>query len=100
MVELKYKFMLTLKDFDPIKFLGIDISLFSQKDLEIMRDSLNSKIGEYILLKISNLLTEKQFKQAVNSGEKILETLRTYIPDLDQRILLEIENFKKDYQKV
>lgn len=60
--------MLTnLKKFDPIEFLDIDASVLSQKDLEEMRNSLNSKIGEYILLKFSTFLTEEQFKQAVDS---------------------------------
>ncbi|MDO8658689.1 MAG: hypothetical protein Q7K55_08160 [Candidatus Levybacteria bacterium] len=91
--------LITLKDFDAVKFLGINTSILSQKDLEEIRNSLNSKIGEYILLKLSSLLTEGQLKQAVDSGEKILETLKTFIPNLDQRILQETENFKKDYQK-
>ncbi|MDO8658043.1 MAG: hypothetical protein Q7K55_04835 [Candidatus Levybacteria bacterium] len=90
----------TLKDFDPVKFLDIDASTLSQKDLEEMRIFLNSKIGEYMLLKFSSLLTDRQFEQAVDSKEKIHETLRTFIPNLDQRIFQEIENFKKNYQTI
>lgn len=87
-----------LINFDPIKFLDIDTSTLSPEEVEETRDFLKANIGEYILLQFSNLLTEEQLKQGVESGEKIIETLRTFIPDLDQRILQKIENFKKDYK--
>lgn len=95
--------MLTkLNDFDPIKFLEIDTSLLSTNNLSNFRKTLNSKIGEYILLKVSKYLTKKQLNKAgrINNGQKLFEMLKTEIPDLNPKIIEELENFKNEYQKV
>lgn len=91
--------LLSLSNFEPISYLGINISNLSQEQIERMRQHLNGRIGEYVLLKLSNYLTEQQLEQIMqqNNGNEILKLLSGFFPDANSKILTEVENFKKEY---
>lgn len=92
----------SLQKFDPLVFLSVDTnSLSSPDEVNALREDLNKKIGEYILIKLSGGLTEEQMNEilAAQSGSEILNKLVTVVPELEQKVLQEIENFKTDYQK-
>lgn len=92
--------MITLKNFDPTSFLDIDTSFLPKEEIENLKISLSSKIGEYILLKFSNDLTPKQIEQIGNfkNGQKLFDFIKTTMPNFENKIIEELENFKKDYQ--
>ena len=91
----------TLQNFDPIAFLEVDTSKLSEQEVTELRTFLMGKIGEYILLKVSDKLTDEQIEEVsknANNGN-ILNILRQYIPDIDQRMLQEVEQFKVEYSQ-
>lgn len=92
----------TLNNFDPVAFLDLDSSSMSQEEVSDLRTSLNAKIGEYVLLKFSQNLHPEQLEQVLqhSNGQAAVETLRRVIPNTDQQIMEEVENFKKDYQDI
>lgn len=92
----------TLNNFDPINYLGIDISSFSTEQIIKLRIDLNNKIGEYILLKLSDNLTSDQLENVIflTKGNQIVNELANIIPDFKQKILQELENFKAEYQTI
>lgn len=88
-----------LANFDPISFLGIDKSSYSDEEVRKLREDLMGKIGEYVLLKCSTSLTDEQLSQlSVMNGQQLLYALQNTVPGFDNIMLIEIENFKKDYQ--
>lgn len=89
-----------LDKFDPLSFLNIDATRLSQDEIDITRSYLNALIGEYILLKLSRNLTEEQIAQLIESKTQILNTLKSIVPDTDNAIQKELENFKKDYSNI
>lgn len=88
-----------LVNFDPVTFLGIDISSMSEQDINDLRTSLNKKIGEYVLLKLSDSLTSEQVDDVISmaDGEQIINKLQNQIPDVEQKIIGIMDNFKIDY---
>lgn len=87
--------------FDPLSFLNIDTTKLSQGEIDITRDFLNALIGEYILLKLSKNLTEEQITQLMMSNKnQILNTLKNMVPDTENTIRKELENFKRDYGNI
>lgn len=91
----------SLNGFDPLKFLNIDNSQFQSEDeINQLRLDLNNKIGEYILLKLGGEISEDQINSILNSsnGEEVLDNLGKFTPNLEERVRLELENFKREYQ--
>lgn len=90
----------SLVNFDPIQYLEIDKSSFSNTQLAVIRKGLQTYIGQYVLLKLSGLLTDQQIKQIskTNNGAEILTLIRNSIPNADKKILIEVANFKKGYE--
>ncbi len=91
--------LISLKDFDPIIFLNINTVSQSTEETDKMRQHLNSKIGEYVLLRLSADLTTEQLGKITKQkdGKVIINMLGSLIPSLQTKILHELENFKKDY---
>ena len=89
-----------LKDFDPIKFLGINKSTLKPGKLATLKNFLNGKIGEYILLKLSNELSEGQLSEITRSksGTQMLRLLKIAIPNFNTKFFAELENFKKEFK--
>lgn len=95
--------MLTsLTNFDPIAFLKVDTTSLSLEEVEKISQQLSSSIGEYILLKLSDELTQEQLEQVTQTqdGAVMLNMLRGLIPSADVRMLNEVENFKKECLEV
>lgn len=91
-----------LQGFDPLVFLDIDVSKFSsQEESTQLKTAINRELGEYILIKLSNNLSEEQLNQLLtsSSGEEIVQKLSTLDLGLEDRILLELENFKSEFLK-
>ncbi len=90
-----------LKHFDPIRFLNIDTKTLTNLEVDKLRDDLNAKIGEYLLLRFADDLTEEQLKSVTKQSDPtlMLDILGDAIPDLHNRILREIEGFKSEYLK-
>jgi hypothetical protein len=93
------KMLTDLNSFDPIQFLNVDISTLSEQEKIDLRTSLNAKIGEYVLLKLSTFLTEEQMTQlsSITDPNQMITTIRSFIPDADAKILQEVNNFKAEY---
>lgn len=93
--------MLTsLQNFDPVAFLEIDTSSMPAEELSSLKQSLMAKIGEYVLLKFAQNLTTEQMDDVmgVETPEKLMEKLGTVVPNMNQKMLEEMENFKNEYK--
>lgn len=93
--------MLTvLNNFDPVSFLGIDTALMTPEETSNLSSTLNSKISEYVLLKLSDNLSDEQFQKIVDTTdpEEMMKLLGEAVPDLETRIKTELENFKNEYK--
>lgn len=90
----------TLNDFDSISFLGINTESFSPEQATVLRISLNDKIGEYILLKFTKSLNNEQIDHitSLSDGNQILSELSKIVPNFEQKMSQELDNFKKEYQ--
>ena len=84
----------SVNNFDPISFLNITTHL---SDEQIA--TLNSQIGEYVILKLCEGLTEEQTSQINNlDGKQIYEKLKTLVPDFDKKVTEALESFEQEYQ--
>lgn len=92
----------TLANFDPVQFLEIDTSSYSPDKIRKIRKDLHSKIGEYVLVKLSENLTDEQTTELEKLlfGTQIFNFLKNNIPDTEFKMLQVIEDFKKDYQEL
>ena len=93
------KLLQTLQRFDPIVYISIDTSSFYEDDIKALRKGLNEKIGQYILLKFSQHLSEGQFEAMSNltDGNEIIRRLQQSIPNMEDKLQEELENFKREY---
>lgn len=90
----------SLQNFDPLTFLQIDASqLASPKEAAELRSTLQKEIGEYVLTKCADALTEEQVSFVLMSkdGSEMLQRLQTLVPNFETKILSEMENFKKEF---
>lgn len=89
----------SLNNFDPISYLSLDAASLSKEDIEQLRSGLTSKIGQFILLKFSQYLPEDKFEEitSLTNGVEMLRKLNEAIPNMDEKLQEELENFKKDY---
>lgn len=92
--------LISLNNFDPISFLEIDVTTLHEEKLTNLRNSLNFKLGKYVLLKFSDSLSDEQIEKVskANYGEEIYKILKETDPDIDNKIIQELENFKREYQ--
>lgn len=92
---------LSLNNFDPISFLEINASRAgSSEELKELRMNLLDKMGEYVLFKLTESLpqAQQQYLLTTNSTD-LLSQLKAIFPDLEQRMMQELESFKTDFQK-
>lgn len=100
MLYYRWIMISSLNNFDPILFLDINTDNMSDKQLVGLHNGLNSKVGEYILLKSAELLTEEQLEEITKAeDQKIVETIQEYIPDIDSKISGWLNEFKDEYTK-
>lgn len=91
-----------LQGFDPLVFLDIDVSKFpSSAGRDQLKTEINKKLGDFILMKLSDDLSQEQLDQLLksSSGEEILQKLNLFDSGLEHRVLIELENFKNEYLK-
>jgi len=90
-----------LQGFDPLYYFDVDVKGLQQHEVAKIRQQMTEKLSEYILLKLSDKLTEEQqlAMMQIENAEELLTVLSKYIPDIEESILIEIENFKKEFQK-
>lgn len=85
--------------FDPIVFLDLDNSIFN--DNPQLKDKLESNIYEYLLIKLLQELPDSVdplLENGLVANEEELESvLKFYIPDLKEKTLKYLNNFKEDY---
>lgn len=90
-----------LKGFDPLYYFDIDVKGLPEHEVAQIRHKISEKLSEYILFKLANRLTDEQqlviFQ--IQDGEELLRILGNYIPNLEEDILVEIENYKKAFLK-
>ncbi len=90
----------SLSNFDPIAFLGINTNDIPTTELIQLRNELNSKVGEYILLKSSEYLTAEQLEEVTKvDGQQMLDDMQKYIPDIDNKLSGWLSDFKNEYDK-
>lgn len=86
---------MNIPNFDPILFL--DLNTLKTEDKKRIRNNLNQKISEFILIKIIAELPENKIKDEDNPAHLFALAKRT-IPNLDSFIKKKLEEFKKIYQ--
>lgn len=88
-------------NFNPIQYLGIELKPDqSPEQVGEITTKLNQQIGEYIMLKLSDSLTEDQLDQILQIEDinQQVALLKNYLPDFEARMTAELENFRKEYQ--
>lgn len=100
-LNLNISMLQSLNGFDPLLFLEINTSEISNEEQEELKRHLNQKIGEYVLIKLSDQFSPEVMDQVTqaSSGEDMLGILSKSEPNLEENIIKEVENFKKDYNK-
>lgn len=86
-----------VENFDPIAFLNIQTDQLQDTDeINTLRDTLNKKIGEYVVLKLCDNLDTKQLHTILNEKDmdKVFTFLEAFIPNVKQKIQQELDSFK------
>lgn len=92
----------SLKNFDPVYYFDINTSKMRKEDIDRLRKTLFSKLGEYIILRLSANLSNEKVKELsrVTTPQELIEKFNGWIPNLEERVLHEIESFKKTFKKI
>lgn len=88
--------MIQFAGFDPLKFLNITNLKNQEKDT--VSENLQNKISQYILIRISELLSTDDVRKA-KDPEDLFSLAQIKIPDLKEKVKLFLEDFKKDFYK-
>ena len=88
--------MSQLLGFDPLKFL--DITNLKGEEKESVSKDLLDKISQYLLIRISELLPEEDIRK-VKNPEDIFSMAKDRIPDINIKVKLFLEDFKKEFYK-
>lgn len=88
--------MINLSGFDPLKFLNI--TNLKDEEEKIVSKKLLSKISQYLLIRIVELLSEEEIKQ-FNNPEDIFSMAKDKIPDINTKVKLFLEDFKKEFYR-
>lgn len=86
--------MTQLFGFDPLLFLGIKNLNGEEKSL-VSKHLLN-KISQYLLIRISELLSIEDLKSTDDTG-KLFVLAQNKIPKLSQQVKIFLEDFKKEF---
>lgn len=88
--------MKQLPDFDPLLFLGIKNLTTSEKTL--ISKYLVNKISQYLLIRISEILPIEDIK-SINEPNKLFVLAQNKIPNLNEKVKIFLEDFKKEFSK-
>ena len=86
----------SLYGFDPLLFLGIT-NLKDQEKKDVSQKLLD-KISQYLVIRITELLPEDEFKH-IDNPQKLFFVAKDRIPDIDTKVKLFLEDFKKEFYK-
>lgn len=87
--------------FDPIKFL--ELEHLEEKVKITLKPKLEKNISEYLLIRLLDYLPEKADKEVdfrkITTVEELTTILKKYLPNLEEKIKLILNDFKREYQK-
>lgn len=83
-------------DFDPLLFLGI--KNLSGEEETLVSKHLLSKISQYLLVRISELLSIEDLK-STDETEELFALAQNKIPNLNTQIKTFLDDFKKEFYK-
>lgn len=92
----------SISKFDPIEFL--ELQHLDDETKQKLRPRLSKNIGEYLLIRLLDLLPEDADKKIkfdkIKSVEKLEAIIKKYIPDFKKQLNKFLLDFKKEYQKI
>ena len=86
---------LAQRGFDPLLFLGI--TNLKDKEKNIVSQKILDRISQYITIRIVELLPEEDLKSIDGDPQKLFSVAKNKIPDLDSKVKLFLEDFKKEF---
>lgn len=86
--------MKQLLGFDPLVFLGI--TNLKDKEKKDVSQKLLDRISQYLVIRITELLSEDDLKN-IDDPEQLFSLAKQKIPDLDKKVKLFLEDFKKEF---
>lgn len=86
--------MKQLLGFDPLLFLGI--TNLKSKEKSIVSQKLLDRISQYLATRIAELLPEDALID-IDDPEQLFSLAGQKIPDLDKKVKLFLEDFKKEF---
>ena len=81
--------------FDPLLFLGVTDPKHEEKD--IISQKILDRISQYIAIRIVELLSKDDLKSIDDSPQKLFSIAKSKIPDLDNKVKVFLEDFKKEF---
>lgn len=85
-----------LPGFDPLVFLNINGVTLQGKDA--LSKDLMAEMSTYIILRISELLPQDDLTAIGEDAEKFMALAKEKIPDLNDKVKMFAEDFKKEFQ--
>lgn len=86
--------MKQLQGFDPLLFLGITNLKDEEKDVVFQK--ILDRISQYLAIRIIELLPERDVRD-VDDPENFFSVAKEKIPDLDSKVKVFLEDFKKEF---
>lgn len=87
--------MTQLLGFAPLVFLGI--TNLKGKEKNIVSQKLLERISQYIVIRIIELLSEKDLENIDDDPKKLFSIAEQKIPNFDNKVKLFLEDFKKEF---
>jgi hypothetical protein len=86
--------MKQLLDFDPLLFLGI--TNLKDEEKHVVSQKIFDRISQYLVIRITELLSEGDLK-SIDDPQKLFSIAKEKIPDLDKKVKVFLEDFKKEF---
>lgn len=70
-------------------------------EIEALNNALTLKVSQYLIIKLLDRLSEDNIERVNKIADpvKIIDQLQTLLPDLDNIMMEELNNFKTEYTK-
>lgn len=82
-------------DFDPLLFL--EITNLKPEEKTIVSQKILDRISQYLAIRIIELLPEHNLED-IDDPEKLFSVAKEKIPDLDSKVKVFLEDFKREFQ--
>ena len=86
--------MKQLLGFDPLLFLGI--TNLKDEEKNTVSQKILDRISQYLVIRITEQLPEDELKR-IDDPQQLFTVAKTRIPDLDNKVKLFLEDFKKEF---